>query len=98
MKVLMINGSPKGKRSNTYKLSVSFVEGVKVNNEIEYEEVQVNNLNIKPCLGCFSCWNKTPGHCVIKDEMDYVLEKILWADRVCQVKCVNYFLSISDVQ
>ena len=91
MKVLMINGSPKGKRSNTYKLSVSFVEGVKVNNEIEYEEVLVNNLNIKPCLGCFSCWNKTPGHCVIKDEMDYVLEKILWADLVIWSFPLYYF-------
>ena len=22
---------------------------------------------IHPCIGCFGCWNKTPGQCVVKD-------------------------------
>ena len=91
MKVLMINGSPKGKKSNTYRLTSAFVEGVKARNEVEYEEIQVNNLNIKPCLGCFCCWNKTPGKCVIKDEMTAVLEKILWADLVIWSFPLYYF-------
>ena len=60
MKVLMINGSPKGKKSNTYKLTNAFIEGIKEATDVEYEEIQVNNLNIKPCLGCFSCCNKKP--------------------------------------
>ena len=29
MNILLINGSPKGKNSNTYKLSTSFIEGIK---------------------------------------------------------------------
>lgn len=91
MKVLMINGSPKGKNSNTYKLSTAFVEGLKSKCEVEYEEIQVNTLNIKPCLGCFSCWNKTPGKCVIKDEMSGVIEKLLWADTVVWSFGLYYF-------
>ena len=26
-----------------------------------------DNGTIKPCVGCFGCWIKTPGQCVIKD-------------------------------
>ena len=42
----------------------------------KWEEVKTNypnctvisdNNSIQPCSGCFSCWTKTPGKCVIKD-------------------------------
>ena len=82
MNILLINGSPKGKGSNTYKLSTAFIEGMKSAEEkdVFVEEIQVNRLEVKPCLGCFSCWNKTPGECVIKDDMSAVIEKLIWAD------------------
>ena len=34
---------------------------------------RLRDLRIEPCLGCFSCWDKTPGLCVIKDEMPALL-------------------------
>ena len=85
MKVLVINGSPKGKNSNSYKLAQAFLEGMRLETADreeawEAEEIQVNRLDIKPCLGCFSCWNKTPGKCCIGDSMPEVIEKLLWAD------------------
>ena len=81
MNILLINGSPKGKNSNTYKLSTAFIEGMKSNSEhVIVEELQVNKLELKSCIGCFSCWNKTPGKCVLKDDMASVIDKILWAD------------------
>lgn len=87
MKILVINGSPKGTGSNTYKLTKAFLEGMKSGvqsenkgKEVQVEEIQVNRLNIKPCLGCFSCWSKTPGKCCIQDDMQEVITKLLWAD------------------
>lgn len=80
MNVLLINGSPKGERSNTLKLSRAFIDGIERNTDVTLEEVRLNSADIRPCLGCFSCWNKTPGTCVIRDDMQGVLEKLLWAD------------------
>lgn len=81
MNVLMINGSPKGERSNTYRLAKAFLAGMGEGGEaIETQELAVNRLNIRPCLGCFSCWSKTPGQCCISDDMGEVIRKLLWAD------------------
>lgn len=80
MNVLVINGSPKGEKSNTYRLTQAFVEGISSSEKTEIEVLEVGKLNIKTCLGCFACWNKTPGKCCIHDDMSLVLEKMLWAD------------------
>ena len=37
---------------------------------------------IHPCTGCFSCWNRTPGQCVIKDGYDRHGSLIHHADEV----------------
>lgn len=92
MNLLVINGSPKGNRSNTYRLTTAFIEGMKqAGGDIEIEELCVNQLNIKPCLGCFSCWNKTPGKCCISDDMTSVIEGILWADVIIWSFPLYYF-------
>ncbi len=91
MKILLINGSPKGKGSNTYKLSKAFIEGMTFSAEAEVVELQVNQLDLKPCLGCFACWNKTPGKCVIQDDMKGVIDKILWADVIIWSFPLYYF-------
>lgn len=81
MKVLVINGSPKGDRSNTYQLTKAFLEGMGEGGQaLEVQELTVRDLKLRPCLGCFSCWSKTPGRCCISDDMGQVIEKLLWAD------------------
>lgn len=81
MNIFVINGSPKGKNSNTYRLTNAFLAGMQESSEaVETREMAVNRLNIRPCLGCFSCWNKTPGKCCITDDMAEVIENMLWAD------------------
>lgn len=86
MNVLAINGSPKGNRSNTWKLTKRFVEGMEAgmgaSQSMQIQELQVSSLQIRPCLGCFSCWNKTPGTCCMKDDMEEVIRGLLRADVV----------------
>ena len=97
MKILAINGSPKGNRSNTWRLTIAFLEGINIQEENggaqapEIETLNIGSLNLKPCLGCFSCWNKTPGECCIHDDMQGVIDKILWADVVVWSFPLYYF-------
>lgn len=81
MNILVINGSPKGEQSNTWQLTKAFLAGMGESGNVwETQELTVSRMNIRPCLGCFSCWNKTPGQCCIADDMGQVIEKLLWAD------------------
>lgn len=81
MKILVINGSPKGGKSNSYQLAKAFLRGIEqAEKEVQIREFMVCQRNIKPCLGCFSCWNGTPGKCCIEDDMAQVIQDMLWAD------------------
>jgi len=50
--------------------------------------VNTSNLRIGTCLGCFDCWVKTPGKCIIKDDMDDILRKTILADLVIYISDV----------
>jgi putative NADPH-quinone reductase/putative sterol carrier protein len=72
MKILVLNGSPRPATSNTMKLTTAFLEGMGSHN---IETVNISEKNIEPCRGCFCCWEKTPGKCVIADDMETLLRK-----------------------
>lgn len=81
MKVLVLNGSPRGRRSNSLRLTDAFVDGLsRAVPALERRQVEVASLDLRPCLGCFACWRATPGQCCMDDDMAGVLESLLWAD------------------
>ena len=46
----------------------------------DVEVLQLRDIEMKPCTGCFRCWTKTPGICVIKDDAHEVTRKIVQSD------------------
>lgn len=82
MKVLVLNGSPKGERSNTFNVTRAFLDGFP--SDTETEAVHLSKLNIKPCMGCYSCWRRTGGKCVIGDDMQDLYGKIKAADIIIE--------------
>lgn len=91
MKVLVLNGSPKGEGSNTLRLTKAFLEGMKRAVSMQAEILPVYKLHLQPCRGCFACWSATPGICCIQDDMTQITEKILAADVVIWSFPLYYF-------
>ncbi|WP_051204312.1 flavodoxin family protein [Butyrivibrio sp. VCD2006] len=58
----------------------------------DYEgwEVLSGNENVTPCVGCFGCWLKTPGECVLKDGYNHMGELIHKADEVVIMSRYTY--------
>jgi multimeric flavodoxin WrbA len=55
--------------------------------------------SIKPCLGCFGCWVKTPGLCVITDdEMNRLAGELVRSDAVILVSRLTYGGFSADIK
>ncbi|MBQ5317039.1 MAG: NAD(P)H-dependent oxidoreductase [Oscillospiraceae bacterium] len=91
MKILLINGSPKGRRSNSLRVAQAFCEGFCESTGAEVDTVTLSEMDIKGCKGCFGCWKGTPGKCVIKDDMPVIIEKLIAADVVIYSFPLYYF-------
>ena len=52
--------------------------------------INLSELNISNCVGCFGCWTKTPGRCVIRDDATRVYPLIAASDKVLYVSRIKY--------
>jgi hypothetical protein len=83
MNILALNSSPRDNETSKTELVLqNFLEGARRAGAAT-ETLYLRNFKIKHCLGCYSCWLKTPGRCVQQDDMTEVLfERFLAADLV----------------
>lgn len=65
-------------------LDIPFVE------DKENHYVDLSRLKIANCVGCFGCWVKTPGKCVIRDDAPRVYPLIARSDKVLYVSRLYY--------
>ncbi|MBQ5824999.1 MAG: flavodoxin family protein [Clostridia bacterium] len=70
------------------KLIITDIVDFKPNISDEYHVVAPQKNAIVPCVGCFGCWTKTPGECLIKDGYSSVAARIGKCDELVIVsKC-----------
>ena len=50
--------------------------------EFEIEMIEVGSENLTFCMGCFGCWIKKPGECVINDMMSQINRSAMNSDVV----------------
>ena len=65
-------------------------EWAKAGSEYAGWNVVTDNGAMHPCSGCFACWNRTPGTCVIKDGYENMAGLIHGADEVVIMSRYTY--------
>jgi len=89
-KALIIFGSPRREKGHTYRLLSKFISGMKESG-VDVELLDLLDYTIRPCTGCFSCWTRTPGRCIHKDDMGELLKKLDQADFVVYAQPLYVF-------
>ena len=86
-KVIVISTSLR-RGSNSDMLADKFVEGAKsAGNDVE--KISLVGKDIQFCKGCMGC--QKLGRCVIKDDVNDIMEKVLEADVVCWATPIYYY-------
>ena len=74
--------------SNSEMLADQFVEGaLSAGNDVE--KISLVGKDIQFCRGCFAC--QKLGRCVIKDDVNAIMAKVLEADVVCWATPIYYY-------
>lgn len=79
MKILVLNGSPKGDASDTMHITRAFLQGMADAAPQEVRILHVIDQHIEYCTGCFACM-RNGGTCRHHDDMKGILETILDSD------------------
>ena len=67
--IVVFDGGPRNSKfSKTTFMVDNFIEGA-IRAGAQVETFKLKNYDIKHCTGCYSCWTKTPGECIFKDDM-----------------------------
>lgn len=81
MKITAFNGSPRGKNGNTNRIVEAFLKGA-AKAGAETENIFLVEKNVAHCMGCFNCWDTTPGKCIHRDDVEGMHEIFLESDTV----------------
>lgn len=88
MKALILNGEIK--EENGLIMINKLIEEILLQQGYEVESILLHEKQIGECLGCFGCWIRTPGICVINDYGRILIETIINMDAVIYLTPVVY--------
>lgn len=70
MKIVAINGSPKGKNSVSAIMLAAFLSGAGTDSDIV--DITLAEKNVQYCRGCYSCWTNSSG-CILEDDFKQII-------------------------
>ena len=88
MKRVIVISTSLRRGSNSDMLADKFVEGAKAAGH-EVEKISLVSKNIQFCKGCLGC--QKLGRCVINDDVNDIMTKVLQADVICWATPIYYY-------
>lgn len=80
MGIFILNGV--NKNSEYYeKIKMLLTKEFK-ENEFINKIINIDESNIANCLGCFGCWVRTPGECILKDDGNLIAKEVMNSSKV----------------
>lgn len=96
MKILILHDTT-ATNDNGVDWTSLITEGL--NGEFSVEKISLDSREIRPCMGCFNCWVKTPGTCIIKkDEGNSISSSYINSDKVIILSKVTFGGYSSDIK
>ena len=71
MKIVVLHGSPR-KGGNSDTLVNYLLDGLTTSRPHEVSHFYLNEMQIRPCQGCESCFNVLPEFCAVRDDMQAI--------------------------
>ncbi len=81
MKISILNSNTDG-NSTTFDAYLDNLSNELTGKNHQVTHLKLRELNIKYCIGCWGCWVKTPGECVVKDDSAAVCRQMINSDFV----------------
>lgn len=80
MKILILDGTPHAAFHDFDKYLSNLSQALQPHHVIMH--VKLRDMELLQCTGCWSCWVKTPGECIIADSSPVICRQYLEADLV----------------
>jgi len=81
MRILILDGNPDD-QNRAFEGYVQEVGAGLESSGHEVKRLALRGMDVRSCTGCFSCWLKTPGECVISDDAVAICREYVNADFV----------------
>jgi multimeric flavodoxin WrbA len=95
-RAIVLDGSRKDDREAS-------IAGEMLHSELERKGVKfthwtLRDIEIAPCIGCFTCWTKTPGICAFDDEHRKICADIARSDLIVLITPISFGGYSSDLK
>ena len=80
MNILILNGATESRNGAFHRKIKDDLDRESGKRGLSVTAFDLDSMEIKPCRGCFACWVKHPGTCVIQDDEERILKAVVRSD------------------